>query len=184
MSNIFLVTGPPGAGKSCTCRELLSRFDRGVHIEVDRFREAVVSGYASPVDEWTSETNRQFELARKAAVETARMYLHAGFAVAIDDVVFPDVLAGVYKAAFPDLVAVMLCPGGRVCLERNAARLNKDFDPAVLADTISSLSREMAVKSEGFVILDNSGMSIVETAESILYLNARLVSLTAVDKQI
>ena len=178
MSNIFLVTGPPGAGKTCTSRALLERFDKGFHVEVDLFREAVVSGYASPLDEWTPETSRQFELSRRAAIETARIYLNSGFAVAIDDVVFPKVLAEDYKAAFPELVAVMLCPGERVCLERNAARTNKNFDPTVLTDVISSLSREMASKFEGFVRLDNSGLSIFETAEAILS-HARPASLTA-----
>ena len=44
---VFVITGQLAAGKSTLARAVLARFDVGDHIEVDGFREGVVSGLAS-----------------------------------------------------------------------------------------------------------------------------------------
>lgn len=86
---LFLITGVPGSGKSSVAKALMQRFPFGIHLPVDDLRERVVSGIAHPVPHWTTETSRQFLLARKAAIATARLYADEDFAVALDDVVFP-----------------------------------------------------------------------------------------------
>jgi len=87
---IFLLSGVPGAGKTSVAAALMRRFTSGLHIPIDDLREWVVSGIAHPLPTWTDETGRQFRLARQAAAHMACLYVDAGFAVAIDDVLYPD----------------------------------------------------------------------------------------------
>lgn len=82
---VFLISGTPGSGKTSVAQALLRHFPLGLHLPLDDFREFVVSGRAS-VFNWSEETDRQFALARTAAVGMATSYLEAGFAVALDDV--------------------------------------------------------------------------------------------------
>jgi chloramphenicol 3-O-phosphotransferase len=121
---IFIVTGTPGSGKSSVARALMRRFELGLHIPVDDLRELVVSGIAHPVPDWTEETGRQFSLARRAATQMARLYAEAGFAVAIDDVIFPAEARSLRSETLEGLLVhqVLLYPSLDVALERSASR--------------------------------------------------------------
>src|SRR5215204_6054731 len=118
---IFILSGTPGSGKSSVSTALMQRFPRGIHIPVDDLREWVVSGIAHPVPVWTEETGRQFRLARQAALEIARIYAGARFAVVIDDIIFPDEAArGVVEALSGyDVHKVVLHPDLDTALRRN-----------------------------------------------------------------
>jgi hypothetical protein len=97
----------------------------------------VVSGIAHPVP-WTDESTRQFRLARTAAGRTARIYREAGFAVIIDDVLFP----ADPQVFFPEepeepYAKILLLPPVEVALRRN------ELTAAPYADA-------------GWIVLDNS----------------------------
>lgn len=170
---LILLTGAPGAGKSSVARALLGRFAHGLHIPVDTLRELVVAGIAHPVPEWTAETSRQFGLARATAAAMARLYLAAGFAVAIDDVIAPEDA----DAHFAELAAersplkVLLYPDLATTLERNQRRTGKAFDPLGLEPAIRHLhstTDPARYARHGWQIIDTSAHTIEQTVDAIL----------------
>jgi thymidylate kinase len=171
--SIYVITGTPGAGKTSVATALMQRFPKGLHIPLDDLREWVVSGIAFPIPTWTPETTVQFRLARRAAAQTARLYAEAGFAVALDDVIFPEETEKLFVellAPFP-VYKVLLRADTHVALARNATRTNKTFDTSLLAHTIRDLSRHMDPNffaKKGWLVIDNTHLSIEQTVDRIL----------------
>jgi chloramphenicol 3-O-phosphotransferase len=172
---IYLISGVPGSGKISVSMALMRRFSNGLHIPVDSIREWIVSGIAHPVPVWTTETSRQFLLARRTAAQAARIYADAGFAVAIDDVIFPGEAEELFiepLSNFP-IHKILLLPSLQVALARNASRTSKNFDTASLIQTITELYRNVNADSfeeNGWAVLDNTDLSIEQIVEQILEL--------------
>jgi len=170
---VFFITGTPGAGKTSVAQALVRRFPFGLHIPVDDLREWVVSGIAHPVPTWTDETSRQFGLARQAATRTARLYADAGFAVAIDDVIRPPEAEELIVTHLSGYMVdkILLHPAVDVVLARNAQRTTKDFNTSTLAQVIPGIHRSIAedrFDETGWLIVDNTGMSLDQTVDYIL----------------
>ena len=170
---IFLLTGTPGAGKSSIANRLMRRFPFGLHIPVDDLREWVASGLADPVPVWTDETTRQFTLARRAACYTARLYADAGFAVVVDDVIFPDEAEELFAAPLSGyfLHKFLLQPNVEAALLRNAHRTNKSYNTASLVELIRTIHNMMpasAYVEKGWTVIDSTHLGVEETVDAIL----------------
>lgn len=170
---VFVISGVPGTGKSSVCEALMSRFDRGIHIPLDDIRSWMVKGYADPTKPWNDETELQFRLSREGAARMARSYSDAGFAVAIDDVVWPHEVEELFAPVLAGrgFYRVFLHAPLEVTLQRNATRSNKSFDTAVLEETIRMLHGRVDVRNEqwsGWLVLDTSRMTVQETVAAIL----------------
>ena len=168
---VFVITGQLSAGKSTIARTLLDRFEFGYHIDVDGIREMVTKGLASPLA-WTDETSRQFDLAIRASAALARVYADAGFAVAIEGGIDPELAEGALSdAGLRDrMVGVVLHPRLEVALERNRTRVTKAFDTSVLEDAMRVIEADVTRDAQrpGWHEIDNSDEAPDATVERIL----------------
>lgn len=168
---IFVITGQLSAGKSTVARALLHRFPFGYHIDVDGIREMVTSGLASPL-EWTDETTRQFALAVRASAALARVYADAGFAVAIEGGIDPELVeAALTEHGLRDrMVGVVLHPRLEVALDRNRSRQTKDFDTSILEGVMRQIDADVArdAARPGWHEIDNSDEPLEATVERVL----------------
>jgi cytidylate kinase len=83
---IYLISGPMAAGKFTVPRLLAERFDRGVHLEGDFFRQSIITGRARMTPEISTEALEQLRLRYQLAA-AADTYSQAGFAVVLEDVI-------------------------------------------------------------------------------------------------
>lgn len=169
---ICFITGPPAAGKSSLAVELASRFLLGIAIHMDDLREWVVQGIAHPI-EWTEETTRQFQLALDAAVDIAVRYNDAGFAVIIEHCHQPPQVTEAFESRLADrrTYRLVLAPNLVENHHRNRSRTTKSFESSVLDKSIEALNplyRSEHPDLEGYWKIDNSTLTVQETADRLL----------------
>ena len=78
MSNLYIITGPPGVGKSTISKSLTNNLAKSVLLEGDDIYHHVVSSYVSPWKE-----GNHLDLFWKVSIDNIKTYLEAGY-----DVVF------------------------------------------------------------------------------------------------
>jgi cytidylate kinase len=122
MSQIVIVSGPPGSGKSSVCESLCERYDRTVHLETDPFFAAIRMGFVKP---WHAASDRQNRTITRAVARAAVPYAEDRYAVFIDGVIGPHLLP-IYldelAAAAVPVHFVLLLPSLDVTRRRAATR--------------------------------------------------------------
>jgi adenylate kinase family enzyme len=83
---VLILTGPPGAGKTTAARALVSRRERAVHLESDRFFHFIAAGYVEP---WRAESHEQNDVVMRAVAQAAAEYAGAGYFTVVDGIVSP-----------------------------------------------------------------------------------------------
>lgn len=173
-AGLFVIVGSPAAGKSTASKALAAGFDRSVHIPVDDIRDMVVGGLALPNDEhWGNDLVEQVRLARQSTLLAADRYRASGFAVVIDDFLDPLLLDEYVELEDLDgVVRVILRPSVEAARRRNrerakteAERLDIDGGIGVVYALLDERERELIER--GWFILDNTELSIAETADAI-----------------
>ena len=85
MNKIYIISGPPGVGKSTTTKGLAEQFDQSAYIEGDLINHMVVGGYLPP---WKSEES--LALVWENIADLSINFVQANKNVIIDYVAFPD----------------------------------------------------------------------------------------------
>ena len=125
MSELIVVTGPPGAGKTTVARALSALFDRSALVAGDQFFGFIDRGFLAP---WTAEAHEQNEIVLRAAAAAASRFVAGGYTVVYDGVIGPWFLeAFAADTGLDSLHYVMLLPPETTCVERVRSRVGHDF---------------------------------------------------------
>lgn len=125
VSDLIVVSGPPGAGKTTVAQALSHLFDLSALVPGDQFFAFIDQGYIAP---WISPAHRQNQVVTEAAGAAAGRLAAGGYTVIYDGVIGPWFLE-TFRAATraPLLHYAILLPPEPVCLERVRSRADHGF---------------------------------------------------------
>ncbi len=176
MSQIVIVSGPPGAGKSTVCDALCQRYDRTVHLKTDDMYGWIRMGYVPP---WKPGSTRQNVMVSRAAARAGRAFAEEQYGVFIDGVIgpmhLPVYIEELRAAGVPVQYAVLLPPVEET-MRRVRVRAATD-EPARAqferqAQDGNMFARVHAMFADAVALpgwrLDNSGMTAERTADAVM----------------
>ena len=167
MSQIVIVSGPPGSGKSSVCESLCGRYDRTVHLETDLLFAAIRMGYEKP---WKPGTSRQNAMVTRAAARAATAYAQDLYAVFIDAVVgrmeFFDIFIQELARAERQVHFVTLLPDVETAVRRGLTRETTQRVPEEVLRRMHAQFVEGEVRAG--CTIDNSAMTADEAADAVM----------------
>lgn len=161
-----LISGPSAAGKSTVGSLLAQRFERGVYLEGDWFRRAVVSGRADMTPDPSDEALRQLGLRYQLSAASTDRYRREGFGVVVEDVVAGTLLEGfVSLFTIQPVRLFVLMPSFAVVQEREAGRAGTGYHDWAAEDLYALFEHDTPRIGHW---LDTSDASPAETADEIV----------------
>lgn len=175
MSDVWLISGIPGAGKTTVARLLAERFARSVVIEGDLLQGWIASGNVWPGQEPAEESARQIHLNMRNQCLLAQSYAAAGFTPVIDYVVVSTADLEAYRQRLGGLALhfVVLHPGTSVVIGREAgrekSRRHKAKHGLTIGEHFAHLERPLVEELTGIGLwIDNAALTPAATIDAIL----------------
>jgi hypothetical protein len=166
-SNVFVLSGLQAAGKTTVARLLARKFPRGVHVAGDGIRAMVVSGRVDMTPDNPAGAAEQLLCRYQGAINVARVYHDAGFAVVLEDVILGEMaLRFLELVPWPEIHFVMLTPSLDAVAKRELSRSKTAYGEEWSVRTLGTvLERDTPVFGWW---LDSSELTPEQTAECIL----------------
>jgi adenylate kinase len=125
MSEILLITGPAGAGKTTACKAF-AKGAKGVwaFISQDDIRMFVKAGFKNPSKDWDEKTKVQWDVSITICSDMAIRYKENNINCIIDCFASPDVSFGKWEQALKNMryKVIVLLPGVEETIKRNNQR--------------------------------------------------------------
>lgn len=166
MSQVLLLTGPPGSGKTSTARSIAAISPLGAHLESDEFFHFVSGGYIEP---WLPESYAQNMVVMQAVAAAASSYADGGYATIVDGIISPRWFMGPLRDALAihghSAAYAVLRPTLSTCIARTAARSDAELNkPQVIAQLYEDFVDLGEI--EGHVI-DSEHLSLDQVANAV-----------------
>jgi chloramphenicol 3-O-phosphotransferase len=163
---VFVITGPPGAGKTTVAALLAQEFEPSVHLHSDDFWHFIKRGWIAP---YLADSHRQNEVVIGVLAQAAFGYAAGGYHVICDGIIGPwflDVFRDAGRTSGLSLHYVVLRPDEATTVTRAVARGDRALtDP----EPIRSLYKQFShVGSLGQHVLDSTELDPAATAASVV----------------
>jgi len=161
---LFILTGPPGAGKNTIASQFLQKLTKYAVIDVDSVRQMVVQPHKAP---WEGVAGKaQQELGTHNASMLAVSFLRAGYSVLVLDVI-TDRTAKIYKQQLRGLdpKIILLLPKFKEVQKRNRNRPPRLKDKEI--KMLYRWQQELTVFDKK---IDNTNVSATQVVKQLLSL--------------
>ena len=134
VTELIVVAGPPGAGKSTVARILADGFARSALVVGDGFFAFVRQGY---IDPWLDEAHQQNDVVIQAAAAATGRLVSGGYQVVYDGVIGPWFSATFLAATgLEEMQYAVLLPSLDCCLSRVRTRTGHGFTDLAAAEQV------------------------------------------------